>query len=98
MWRGGAQPADKRRRKREEWWYYEMFRAEISRAEVGIGEKNTDLSEAGLIAREADLRAVLPTFDGTLVPDYESFYCKRFYLAEFSSRNFWWFLFLVSSF
>lgn len=98
MWRGGAQPADKRRRKREEWWYYETFRAEISRAEVGIGEKNTDLSEAGLIAREADLRAVLPTFDGTLVPDYESFYCKRFYLAEFSSRNFWWFLFLVSSF
>lgn len=72
MWRRGAQAADKRRRKREEWWYYETFRAEIYPAEVGSGEKNTDLSDAGLIAREADLRAVLPFDETVLVRGHET--------------------------
>lgn len=47
-----------------------MILRDVSRGNIpcrsGIGEKNTDLSDAGLIAREADLRAVLP-FDGTVL-------------------------------
>lgn len=47
-----------------------MILRDVSRGNIpcrsGIGEKNTDLSDAGLIAREADLRAVLP-FDETVL-------------------------------
>lgn len=53
-----------------------MILRDVSRGNIpcrsGIGEKNTDLSDAGLIAREADLRAVLPFDETVLVRGHET--------------------------
>lgn len=53
-----------------------MILRDVSRGNIpcrsGIGEKNTDLSDADLIAREADLRAVLPFDETVLVRGHET--------------------------
>lgn len=73
-----------------------MILRDVSRGNIpcrsGIGEKNTDLSDAGLIAREADLRAVLPFDETVLVRGHET----RHLVEEILLLNFHFFFCLLA--